>query len=205
MRIRLEGARETIRDTREKVPRNESRRTETPNIRSNLEPPTDMSQHDVNALFQQYDADRSGAIDRNELRNAMNGLGLNADDRQCAAILAKFDANGNGVLEKGEFSHLVRELRQFQSAANSFQSAASSPDEIARIFHAFDFDRSGTIETGELCAALKALGLPSLPDDAAKILHRYDFNGNGRLEPDEFRSLVTDLHAYMRGQSPSPR
>ena len=70
--------------------------------------------YDVQAAFNQFDADQSGTIDAVELTGALNALGLRADTAQAAPILAKYDADRSGALELVEFRALVRDLRAYQ-------------------------------------------------------------------------------------------
>merc|ERR1712146_505140 len=107
-------------------------------------------------------------------------------------ILAKYDIDRSGVLEVSEFCRLVDDLRQFQ---------ANRQDNVAQIFRAFDADRSSFIESGELIAALRALGLSTDLSEACRVLARYDADGNGRLDLAEFTALVHDLREYHRACS----
>merc|ERR1719326_1869096 len=159
--------------------------------------------HDVTptsgeGIFQLFDRDCSGGIDRTELVYALNHLGLATNEKQAAEILAKFDADFSGVLERDEFSRLVNMVRDFQAAAGRAQ--AQPDDDITRCFRTFDTDHSNSIEHGELLAALNALGLVTDNAGAGRILYRYDADGNGRLDADEFRRLVNDIRAYREAQ-----
>ena len=53
----------------------------------------------VEAAFKNFDGDGNGAIDVVELRSALEALGLPCGESQTAAILAKFDDDGNLTLE----------------------------------------------------------------------------------------------------------
>merc|ERR1711998_541283 len=177
------------------------------------------------ALFAQFDCDRSGGLDHAELMVALNALGLYTDPAQSAAILSRFDTDGNGRLEVGEvrpcglcvsldsdlgsdtpclllhscpqFCKLHDELCDFFSTAQKAQLAP--PDDVTRIFETFDVDNSHAIESRELLAALRSLWLPHIDvTEAAQIFNRYDTDGNGRLDAEEFRRLVEDLRTYVR-------
>merc|ERR1712159_614987 len=146
-------------------------------------------------IFQLFDRDCSGGIDRTELVYALNHLGLTTNEKQAAEILAKFDVDFSGVLELDEFTRLVHMVRDFQAAAG--RARAQPDDEITRCFRTFDTDQSNSIEHTELYAALNALGLTTDIAGAGRVLCRYDADGNGRLDADEFRRLVNDLRAYQ--------
>ena len=76
-------------------------------------------------VFGYYDRNGSGDMDARELQPALRDLGLvNVDSAQASAILARYDTNADLRLDFVEFTQLLHELREFQSAANQ---AAAGP------------------------------------------------------------------------------
>ncbi|EGB08158.1 hypothetical protein AURANDRAFT_9215, partial [Aureococcus anophagefferens] len=53
--------------------------------------------------FDKYDADDSGFIDADELHAALMHMGLLVDRGGSDKLLAKYDIDGNGQLDFGEF------------------------------------------------------------------------------------------------------
>lgn len=148
-----------------------------------------VSQFDeVARVFHRFDRNHTHTIDTSELRQALYALGLVADQKETMAILNKYDANRDGVLEFDEFKRLVVELRNFHALGN---------DEVLRVFLAFDRDRSGSIDRRELAAALDELGLATDSRQAGDILSRYDTDNSGALELPEFRTLVGELRRFQ--------
>ena len=139
---------------------------------------------EVARVFHKFDRNRTHTIDASELRAALYALGLVADTAESLAILKKYDANRNGVIEFDEFKTLVAELRVWQE---------NNADETLRVFLAFDRDRNGSIDQRELAAALDELGINATGNEVAKILVKYDRDRNGVLELDEFRPLVEEI------------
>ena len=93
------------------------------------------------------------------------GLGISADSYQAEAVMARYDANRSGSLDLAEFRKLVLELRSFQaqsrsaattevsapeSAVAAASTAASSGDDIQRIFNTFDTDGSGDVRSASI-------------------------------------------------------
>lgn len=79
-------------------------------------------------VFDLYDRDRSGDIDARELQPALRDLGLvDIDSVQAAAILGRYDADRSLKLDFVEFTQLLHELREFQSAANRAAAEARGP------------------------------------------------------------------------------
>lgn len=60
-----------------------------------------------------YDADGSGAIDIDEMRDALRKLGVKAGALEEAQLFRKYDADGSGTIELCEFATLVRDLQLY--------------------------------------------------------------------------------------------
>lgn len=75
---------------------------------------TQAPQDDITRTFNEFDVDRSNAIEEGELHQALNALGLSTTDMsQARRVLARYDADGNGVLDAMEFRRLVLDLRAY--------------------------------------------------------------------------------------------
>ena len=74
----------------------------------------DESAFDVERIFRRYDADNSGDIDVDELRQALPSLGISVDGQQARQVMQRFAAAGQTTLSLPEFRRLVEELKSFQ-------------------------------------------------------------------------------------------
>ena len=73
-------------------------------------------------IFERYDHDGSGDIDKEELRAALEEIGiLDFDSASAEAVMAKYDADRSGTLELAEFRLLVKELRLVASEKKVFE------------------------------------------------------------------------------------
>merc|ERR1711988_1163709 len=81
----------------------------------------------VGQVFTRFDTDESGDLDVAETKQALNALGLASDTAGAAAVLAKYDADGNGRLSKPEFRLLVKELKQFQAQSGGAPPTPAPP------------------------------------------------------------------------------
>ena len=79
--------------------------------------PTNIPER-VRAVFERYDKDRSSDIDTQELRAALNALGLNTTDDEADALLSKSDVDRSGRLDLREFTLLVTQLERFREDAS---------------------------------------------------------------------------------------
>lgn len=73
---------------------------------------------------------------------------------------------------------------------NGIVSSNPTAEEIASLFHMWDADGSGSIDTKEIQAAMAYLGVPVTDDEAKKMIKECDFDGNGTLDMNEFTLLV---------------
>ena len=160
----------------------------------------------VRAAFEHFDADRSGGIDQEELIPALRQLGLSVDGAGASAVLQKYAGARASSLSLAQFASLVTDLERFKGEASPIRKtslARSSIDPRVRAaFEAADTDGSGDIDTHELAAVLKRLGMEATPAQTAKVLQKYDVNQrDGTLDLFEFDRLVRDLMAYQQGSS----
>jgi Ca2+-binding EF-hand superfamily protein len=137
-----------------------------------------LSNEEVSQLFAAVDTDGGGQIDITEFMDWLFGASLTAGRseksitrvktrfRQASAaiceeigwkcIFDKYDADGSGELELDEFTTAVRE-------ECDLPSTVVSDDEVSEIFGVIDADQSGSIDSKELRALLKAdLGATAL-------------------------------------------
>ena len=64
----------------------------------------------VRAVFERFDANRSGRLDYGELRNCLHALGVDVTPPEAAQVLADYDADHSGLMELDEFARLSHSL-----------------------------------------------------------------------------------------------
>ena len=64
----------------------------------------------MRAVFERFDANRSGRLDYSELRNCLHALGIDMTRRDAAEVLAHYDADHSGLMELDEFANLAHSL-----------------------------------------------------------------------------------------------
>ena len=149
---------------------------------------------EVEAQFAAADADQSGSIELDELMPALARLEMPTDRTQCQQIFNRYDKDGSGSIDLGEFRQLVAEIRAFKA-----RLAPKAVDDIETQWLEADEDRSGSIDGRELHSALQGLGLNTTYDQSLEVMKRYDTDKSGTLDRDEFRRLVLELRAFKRG------
>ena len=101
----------------------------------------------VSSLFQLWDVDRSGEINREEFHQAINALGVHAPARIVDELFNDFDTDGSGALSYNEFMRAVLRAGLSRSA-----------NRVMGFFKDADIDGSGEINKPEFRAAVKSLG-----------------------------------------------
>jgi len=107
--------------------------------------------------FSSVDADRSGAITAEELQTALvNGDWTPFDLDTVKMLMSIFDTDRSGTIGFAEFTGLWKYIKDWQG-----------------VFRHFDRDRSGSIDGGELDAALKQFGFNLSPALMHLLLSKY--------------------------------
>lgn len=143
-----------------------------------------ISQADINeigSVFDMYDEDGSGEIDREELRKVMVSLGLSVSGDEFDAMFAVLDRNSDGVVSRNEFIRwhvLNREAKR------------SDMKIIARqMFDIFDKDGNGSIKVSELVEGLHGLK-HGLSTDEIVALASELANEDGDITLHEFEGII---------------
>ena len=185
---------------------------------TNLPAPTPSKELSTVAkiMFDRYDLDGSGAIDKPELAALCAQLGRDLTPAQLDGVMAKLDTDGNGSVCFDEFMWWwglglsvaalqdeteLAKLRQVaaEGVARRQQVLDAAPTNatILEVFGTFDRDGSGTLDVKELSAALRELGLNldgSGGLSTKGILARYGGDASRSIGVGEFIQLVLELH-----------
>ncbi|XP_076864813.1 peflin [Brachyhypopomus gauderio] len=131
--------------------------------------------------FQSVDSDHSGYINANELKQALvNSNNSTFNDETCLMMINMFDKSKTGRIDVYGFSALWTFLQQWQA-----------------LFHQFDRDRSGSINSSEMHQALSQLGYNLSPQFTQNLVGRYCARGNA-LQLDRFIQVCTQLQSMTQ-------
>lgn len=117
-----------------------------------------------------------------------------------AAMLKKYDANGNGKLDPDEREKLRAEMAK--------GGGKRDPERMKKLLEQFDKDGDGTLSEEERAAARaemqkrrEAGGLKGPgADRRAELLKKFDKDGDGKLSDDEQAAM----RAAMKGKNAKP-
>eukprot|EP01059_Diplonema_ambulator_P027061 TRINITY_DN4469_c0_g1_i1.p1 TRINITY_DN4469_c0_g1~~TRINITY_DN4469_c0_g1_i1.p1 ORF type:complete len:156 (+),score=62.36 TRINITY_DN4469_c0_g1_i1:68-535(+) len=134
-------------------------------------------------VFQLFDSDNSGAICLKELGSAMKSLGMKPTDQELEDMVKEVDIDGGGEIEFDEFLHLV-------------SKQVTEPElleQLERVFHKFDDDKDGYINSTDLVYALKTFANTQMTDEEAReLMSDVDPNGDGKIDLAEFIKLMCE-------------
>lgn len=138
---------------------------------------SDADPHVWRTVFNAFDRDGSGRIDRDELTRALRRLGGDWTKQRIARALDEFDADGQGALTFEQFYVMVT------------GGAPLVDPELVRAFRAMDIDGDGQITAEELEGLFNAAGVNAKAEIAA-FVDEADHDRNGVITFDEFMSIA---------------
>ncbi|KAG2489663.1 hypothetical protein HYH03_011775 [Edaphochlamys debaryana] len=130
----------------------------------------------LKALFQEMDADGSGSITVEELREALRKKGTKIPQEELERIMAQADISGDGTLDYEEFLAATMNLAKLEHEEHLYMA-----------FRFFDADDSGFITMDELHAALHRV---CSREEIEELMRQADTSGDGRIDYEEFCDLM---------------
>jgi len=115
-------------------------------------------EYTIQQLFDLFDKDKSGSIDKSELTKGLQALGCNPTEAEIQALMEEADSKGdlNGRIEYAEFAELIEAHRKTRD---------DEKEALEKAFQAFDKNKDGFISKDELRQALTTLGLAKLSEE----------------------------------------
>lgn len=166
-------------------------------------------------LWHQYDADGSGSIEADELKNFLRDLLKEAKKSQEVSedqliqytdtLLNVYDSNHDGKLQLSEMAQLLPVRENFLNRqifkGDDLGSTKLTKDDIERVFNLYDRDGNGTIENEELRGFLKDLlelvkkdyDTKDLAEFQDIIMKGCDFNRDGKISKKELTMILLAL------------
>ncbi|PAN48596.1 hypothetical protein PAHAL_9G393800 [Panicum hallii] len=141
---------------------------------------------ELGSLFAAFDKDADGRISAAELRLCMRAaLGEDVTAEDAEALVASVDADGDGLLDEGEFARLVR-----AEAADVKEEEQQRRRGLEAAFGMYAVEGEGRITPASLRRMLSRLGARREVDDCRAMIRRFDLDGDGVLSFDEFEIMM---------------
>ncbi|CAN6719507.1 unnamed protein product [Malus baccata var. baccata] len=130
-------------------------------------------------MFRMIDADNSGHITLEELKNGLERVGADLKDSEISWLMQAADVDNSGTIDYGEFIAAMLHLNKVQKE-----------DHLYAAFSYFDTDGSGHITRDELQQACEKFGLEDVHLD--DIIREVDQDNDGRIDYSEFVAMMQD-------------
>ncbi|OEL23804.1 putative calcium-binding protein CML32 [Dichanthelium oligosanthes] len=156
-------------------------------------------------VFDLFDRNGDGEITVDELAQALDALGLDADRASLAATVGAYVPEGAAGLRFENFEALHRALGDAFFGALADQDdgaegakAEDDEEEMREAFKVFDVDGDGFISAAELQEVLKKLGLPEASSMAnvREMITNVDRDSDGRVDFGEFKCMMQGITVW---------
>jgi calcium-binding protein CML len=164
-------------------------------------------------VFDLFDRNGDGEITVDELAQALDALGLDADRAGLAATVGGYVPEGAAGLRFEDFDALHRALgdaffgalpdqqqqqQQQDDAAAAEGGGDEEEEEMREAFKVFDVDGDGFISAAELQEVLKKLGLPEASSMAnvREMICNVDRDRDGRVDFGEFKCMMQGITVW---------
>lgn len=153
--------------------------------------------------FHKFDADGSGAIDRQELGLAIKTLGFTLKNEAIEEMIGEAVTRGDwgtmpeggiAAIEELDYDNFVHFMRILQETDGFTKKEMTF---ITATFNKFDDDQSGDIDVIELGDMLRHLGHAASMEEVRRMHAMVDLNGNGALD---FREFIRFLRLYREDE-----
>ncbi|XP_052060844.1 calbindin-32-like isoform X5 [Mytilus californianus] len=171
-------------------------------------------------VWKEYDKDRSGYIEADELKTFLYDL-LKRCKRQgdvteeqmityTDTVLKLFDRNGDGKLQFSELAKLLPVKENFLCRPVFKNANRLTTDDIDRVFSLYDRDNNGNIEDEELCGFLKDL-MELVEEDYDEedlleckeiLLEKCDLNHDGKINKKELAMVLMSYNRISTSDEP---
>lgn len=160
-------------------------------------------------VFDLFDRNGDGEITVDELAQALDALGLDADRAGLAATVGAYVPAGAAGLRFEDFDQLHRALgdaffgaladqQDDAAAAAGAEGSQEDEQEMREAFKVFDVDGDGFISASELQEVLKKLGLPEASSMAnvREMITNVDRDSDGRVDFGEFKCMMQGITVW---------
>ncbi|CAJ1374645.1 unnamed protein product, partial [Effrenium voratum] len=146
----------------------------------------------VREVFQRFDSDGGGYLDKDELSRVFRALDPDFTLKDIDCLCKDLDKGGDGKVSHKEFLHWLKhpnELTQVVTRAILRETGGAREERIKKAFQTYDATGDGSLNIEELRKALKVLGTFS-EDEVRKVCADLDKSQDGEVSFEEFSAWI---------------
>ena len=138
--------------------------------------------YEIKEAFNLFDTDKSGTIDVQEFKDALNNLGLDDNNGAFVQLLDNIDANKSGKVDFDEFVNLL----------TVHGSDLTTKEDLERVYTYFLGDDKGDkIDINHLRDVCELLGEKLSDEELEEMIFRADTDKDGKVSFDEYYNIMT--------------
>jgi len=156
---------------------------------------------DLAGCFRDLDADGSGTLDRTEIRDALDRVGVQLSRKELVEVMEFFGTNANGEVPYEDFVAFA--LKQDPATARIATKVRNEIERLAErdgrapdyrgAFRELDDDDSGELDQDEFRSAMRNLGLRLSSAELRQLVNLFDADGDGVVSYREFIDFVEKI------------
>ncbi|MDQ3031272.1 MAG: EF-hand domain-containing protein [Myxococcota bacterium] len=136
---------------------------------------------DARWVAQVFDLDRSGRLDREDLRHILSEQGIELREHELDHLMRTLDLDGSGAIDRSELATFL---------ATWFGPEPRDEHALALAFRALDDDGDGLVSRDELDRALRDGADAMRGTELDALMHAADLDGSGAIDWDEFETAM---------------
>ena len=142
--------------------------------------------------FQAFDLENSGSIDKDDLINALEMMGISAKREDIIKLMNEFEGSNSNVIEYNDFLKVLAFYRMIDDNKDE--------NDFVDAFVAMggNSDKSGHINAQKLIQVIKEEF--NMTIDIVKLIEDVDEDGSGKIEYGEFKTLLSNSKGDGRGE-----
>mmetsp|Transcript_7591 Transcript_7591/g.17832 ORF Transcript_7591/g.17832 Transcript_7591/m.17832 type:complete len:743 (-) Transcript_7591:95-2323(-) len=147
---------------------------------------------DLEELFNAYDADGSGELSPQEVKELLQTMGTNLDDEELTKLIRVMDADGSGEISLMELAAVMLNKKKLNGAQTKLSDVGK------QLFDMFDKEGDGTINVQEMVDCFSKMGKNWDMEQVHMFFDLIDQDGSGEVDRAEFMDFCQELESMRK-------